>query len=267
MKILQQENILMPEHENKSPIHQREKHHERSKNYYHVSSTDLINKMTDHGFRLVGASKAKTRKEDLKGFEKHVMIFSKSDFKIDNENTMNIMLTNSHDGRSSLKFNIGIYRTVCANGLIVGDDLYQRSVNHLQATTENIDQNIIELTKTAPNIFEKVNTMRSTSVKNIDLGEMMAQSLIARFGKEKIILPSAEIFKPQRLGDFGDDIYTYYNIIQEKMIRGGFRYRDVDIDMMRKGQADAIKVKTAQPIRSITTSQQINKDLWKTWAA
>jgi len=263
MKILQQENI----NDQTSAIHQTNKHHDRSDKYNHVNSLDLISRLEHHGFQLVGASTAKTRKADLKGFEKHVMVFSRDDLKIDNENNMNLMLTNSHDGRSSLKFNIGVYRTVCANGLVVGDDLFQRSVNHLQATTENIDQNIIELTEIAPSIFEKVSNMRSTSVKDIDLGEMMADSLIARFGKEKIILPPADIFKPQRLGDFGDDIYTYYNIVQEKMIRGGFRYRDVDIDLMRKGDRDAIRTKTAQPIRSITTSQQINKDLWKTWAA
>jgi hypothetical protein len=61
-----------------------------------------------------------------------------------------------------------------------------------------------------------------------------------------------EILQPRRIEDQGDDLWKVFNVVQEKMIRGGVSYSSP------KG-----KVRSAREINNIVASNSINTKLWE----
>ena len=106
-----------------NPIYATAKGTNTSDNFKFQDSQVIINALQSSGFYLDDTSIGNPRKDENKGFQKHLMIFRSGwgETKIDDNNELTILVQNAHNGTSSVRFSIGIYRAVCANGLIVGD--------------------------------------------------------------------------------------------------------------------------------------------------
>jgi hypothetical protein len=60
--------------------------------------------------------------------------------------------------------------------------------------------------------------------------------------------------QPLRQGDTSSDVYTVFNVLQEKVIRGGFEYT--------KTENDSSKILSFRALKSITDQERVNKQLF-----
>lgn len=223
-----------------------------SSKYQNADSRKIIEQLGFHGFELKDTSFGPVRNQAKQGFQKHIMIFEKAGCKIDDENSMHLLVTNSHDKSSSLKFNIGVFRTVCANGLVVGDNYFEYSIRHIgDGFLDRIDQGIKEVTETLPLIAEQVNAMKSYILTDNQVMELKDKTAEIR-GLE---VYSPETIRSMRPKDQGNSLYNVFNVCQEKLIRGGIRYFTTD-------EQDLPKQSVTREIKSIGTKNQYNKQLW-----
>jgi hypothetical protein len=96
-----------------------------SKHYTHIPTSQVIDDMKTLGWGVIDAKEVKARKEV--GFQKHLIVFRNPDIIIQGADTVypQILLTNSHDGKNSFSFAVGLYRLVCENGLVICDQKFE----------------------------------------------------------------------------------------------------------------------------------------------
>ena len=213
-----------------NPIYATAKGTNTSDNFKFQDSQVIINALQSSGFYLDDTSIVNPRKDENKGFQKHLMIFRSGwgETKIDDGNELTILVQNAHNGTSSVRFSIGIYRAVCANGLIVGDTLHEYRVNH---RGKDFERNIIEAIASVRHRFTEikyvVGKMQNTELSYKDMRRLAFDALKVRLGKQFEFLKRCRIEQliyTRRVEDSTHDLYTAFNKIQENVMRGGIFY-------------------------------------------
>lgn len=229
--------------------------------YKHQDSRELMNILESKGFYLNTVGVARTRKEEKRGFQKHTMMFFNDDLMIDSENRIVALVTNSHSGDSSIRINLGVYRLVCSNGLVVGDNMLEWRVPHRGKTfREKIAASIDELVAAAPEIKRRVIKMQSIKLSVEAIKELEQFAIDKRLANVKNLTEYKKGFHARRYEDQGDDLYRVFNRIQERLIGGGIQYKTLTID--EQGNA-IIKRHTTRRITSLSEVIDLNKELWQ----
>ena len=170
-----------------------------------------------------------------------------------------IILTNSHDGFNSFKFILGLVRLICSNGLVLcSDEMVNMSIRHINYDFETLRQIVATAIEQVPNIVNTMNTMKNTVLSEDDKKELATAVVKIRKDmddSQKLDIDEAtimDILNPVREEDKSDDLWTVFNICQEKMIKGG--YQSV-------GKND--KVRKQRRITSIKKDIDYNQRLWE----
>lgn len=140
-----------------------------------------------------------------------------------------IILTNSHDGFNSFKFILGLVRLICSNGLVLcSDEFANLSIRHINYTFETLRTVVTDIVGKVPYVVNTMNDMKNTIISDDNKKELA--TAVVKIRKEiddnqRIELDEAtimDILMPVREEDKGDDLWTVFNVCQEKMIKGGF---------------------------------------------
>lgn len=138
---------------------QTEKHHSRSEKYSVVQTGEIIKQFEKAGFTWQLIAKEKPRKADYRGFETHVLAFEHPELTLgdglDKEMKPRLYLRNSYHGRSRLRFDFGLIRFYCLNGLVLGSIFESFMRKHIGITQAEVDGILDEsrgyyMTKIAP---------------------------------------------------------------------------------------------------------------------
>jgi len=133
---------------------------ELSGRYGFVDTAAAISILNDHGWNPVRAVQKPSRLSENIPFQDHMISFAATDNN-DRENQPNIILYNSHNGKSALKLFIGVYRMLCSNGIIAGDSLFESKMRH-SATTANGFSNLIQSqSDNVPALMDKIDGMQN----------------------------------------------------------------------------------------------------------
>jgi len=230
--------------------------HLGSKNFGFVSSERLAGMLESHGLTLnkVIEMKIRKNKEIRQGYQKHRMLF---DTKIEtSDGKLQLLVTNSHEGSSSLKFQLGFFRYVCSNGLVIGSTILEPvTVRHTIANVEKIHSVVLDVVAQAEKVIESIEKMKS---KNLNLEEIKALEIKALelrgYNKEKHgeVIP---LFTAKRAEDLSKDAFTVLNVIQENMLRTGFEIENNTGKMVK-----------LRAIKSLDEQNRINAELWDIFA-
>ena len=232
---------------------------EVSKHYTHIPTTKVINDMRTLGWDVVDVKEVKARKAKTRGVQKHMVVFRNPDVVINGEDGdtvfPQILLTNSHDGKNAFTFTAGLFRLICENGLVISTTQFEDvKMRHMGYTFEDLQANIREMVEKLPLTVESMNRM-----KEIEMGEKAAldfakRALETRFDEKqmnRIQVDLNELLKPVREEDFGKDVWSIFNVVQEKIIEGDFQY------------IAGSKVRKARRVKNFNQDQKINKELFE----
>lgn len=229
-----------------------------SKQYSPISTMDIIDILSLDEWYVTQAVEVKCRNTDNRGYQKHMLKFQNKDLMLGEEN-LQAVLTNSHDGKSSYKFMLGIYRLICSNGLVVGDTFEELCVRHVglkQDMVINASQKLLEF---APNLATNINQF-----KQIELSPR-EQEIYAGSAK-MILLPKKEDYDasqltPERLlrarrydDRKNNSLWHIYNRVQENVIKGGIK--TVHYEGYKR------KTKTSRRVKAIDKNIKLNRALW-----
>ena len=236
-----------------------------SEKYKHISTSALMQQFYHNGFELVGVSANAVRNSTKRGFQKHVSILTRPDLKIDDENQLQLLLTNAHDGSCSLRFNIGIYRFVCANGMVVGDTFFDYRVRHQGDNfIEKVQTGIEETLRVMPMVAQRMKEMQSMKLTPQQISELCQETAKIRLNNVSnlVSIDHATIGSVKRKEDIADDLYTVFNRCQESLIRGGIKYSYRNTKWKGLNGVSEIKTSRTRQIKSATASMELNKKLW-----
>lgn len=230
-----------------------------SQKYGFIPTIEVVRGLRTAGFHPVKASQVKNRTEERRDFGKHLIRFRhESNLAATKGDGLfsEIVLVNSHDGSTSYQLRAGVYRLVCSNGLIVGDDCFSRRIKH--------HGNVVEKVVEAANDLIEISPISVTKAKEWSEIPLQLEHKIA-FAEAAATLkwnpqeidekPFSQISKglltPKRYDDHKNDLWTTFNVIQENMIQGGVRYR-----------TDAGSRQRTREVGSVSENVRLNTSLW-----
>tara|TARA_Y100000385_G_scaffold202261_1_gene209534 strand:- start:710 stop:1507 length:798 start_codon:yes stop_codon:yes gene_type:complete len=227
-----------------------------SKHYTHIPTSTVIEDMDKLGWGVVDVQQVKARKGV--GFQKHLLVFRNPDVVIngDDGDTVfpQILLTNSHDGKNAFTFTAGLFRLVCANGLVISTQEFENvKMRHMGYTFEDLQVKIKEMVERLPLTVESMNKMKTTVVEEKEALEFAKKALTTRFTKEQIKvfkIDLNELITPVRSEDEGSDVWSLFNVVQEKIITGDFTYKV------------GVKERKAREIKNFSQDLMVNKKLF-----
>lgn len=233
-----------------------------SEKYVHATTIDVVRDMEKLGWHPVEAKQCKTRKgsSGIRSF--HMIAFENPDVKItrgdQTEAMVRVILTNSHDGFNSFKFMCGIYRFICSNGLVVSDmEFANISIRHINYDFNELKGVVAGMLDRIPQVVMTMNTMTNITLTNEQKVELAKETYRIRKGiadDEKFDVDDEtikSILEPVREEDEKNDLWTVFNVCQEKMIKGGFVVKN------KKG-----KTRKQRSITSIKKDLDFNERLW-----
>lgn len=140
--------------------------------------------------------------------------------------TINIL--NSHNATSALQLRLGIYRLVCANGLMVGDDWAGFKVIHRDSLVRDVTERVAELTDRIPAMAQNVSRMQSVVLDGDEAKRLITSIVNLRYPDIQVSDIKPFSVRPRREGDLEHDLFTVFNRAQELLIHGGVQFIGMD---------------------------------------
>jgi hypothetical protein len=201
-----------------------------SEKYSHIPTYKIIEDMQLLGWGVTDVKEVKARKNA--GFQKHLLVFRNNDIMIDGKDGdivfPQVLLTNSSDGKNAFTFRAGLFRLVCSNGLVVStQDFADMKIRHMGYDFEELQKTINTMVEKLPLTVESMNKFKQTQLDEAQIIEFAKKALETRFSEDeikRIKVDYSELVKPTRKEDEGNDLWSVFNVIQEKVIDGGFEY-------------------------------------------
>lgn len=239
-----------------------------SDRYIQANTMTVIEDLAKLGWFPVQAKQCRNKKgsSGIRSF--HIIAFQNPDVKIvktlDNGETEvdaypRIILTNSHDGFNAFKFMVGMFRLVCSNGLVCGEEMLNMSIRHINYNFEELRKIVANAIEQVPNIVNTMNQMRTIIPTEEQKVALATEVLKIRKGvaPEEVIEVDnnviEDILTPVREEDKTQDLWTIFNICQEKMIKGGF-----------SAPSRKSRKRKQRAITSIKKDMEYNQRLWQT---
>ena len=236
---------------------------EVSKHYTHIPTNQVINDMRELGWGVIGAKQVAARKNATKGYQKHMIIFRHPDLLVEGQDGDNvwpqIIMTNSHDGKNSFTFQAGMYRLVCSNGLVIADQEFgSMKIRHMGYDFDTLRETINEMVEKLPLTVESMNKFKQTELTQPQKYDLARKALATRFKmreNQKVDqvyrIDLDEFLKPVRKEDAGNDLWSVFNLVQEKVVEGDFEY------------VSGVKMRKARKIKNFKQDLDVNQKLFE----
>jgi hypothetical protein len=228
-----------------------------SEKYTHIPTAKVVEDMELLGWGVVDAKEVKARKGI--GFQKHLLVFRNNDLQITSENGdtvwPQILLTNSHDGKNAFTFTAGLFRLICENGMVISTQQFEKmKIRHMGYSFEELQVTIRSMVEKLPLTVEALNKFKSVELGQEQALEFAKKAITTRFSEEEIEsvnIDFEELLRPTRKEDEGQDLWSVYNVVQEKIIHGMFNY------------SSGVKVRKARKIKNFEQDMKINEQLFE----
>lgn len=234
-----------------------------SKNYGFIDTKIVQYELEKLGFILEKTVINKVRKPEKLGYQRHRLVFNHPDFFIDPSNKFQLLVQNSHDGSESLRLNLGVYRLICANGLIKGDTKFSIKIKHSKNSINEFLRNIEFFISQINTEKDKIVAMQNKQLNKDQINDLKNKVFDLKFGQfivdktkenKKVIVELDTIDTIRRIEDQNNDLYSVLNRIQESIIRGGIKYQ---IE-----QNNTVKNFSTRKVNSIKENTRLNQELF-----
>jgi hypothetical protein len=226
-------------------------------NYKLAKTSTLIDKVRSLGFNVDKFIALKTRKIERRGYQKHRVLFSSEALSTEHksEGKLQLLMTNSHDGSSSVVFQLGFFRFICSNGLVAGQMVGEPiRVRHIgKDFDDKLEQAVIQVVARAKLLDEAINKLKNVKLTNEQVKELELKATQIRYQDKEIVDVQ---FPIRRVEDQGNGLFEVYNRIQEGLTRGGARLTVVN-NLTKKVENKAIR-----KINSFVNDDAINTQLF-----
>jgi hypothetical protein len=236
-----------------------------TKRYSFIQTNEIVENIMSLGWDL---HSAKQNGADLSS-RHHVRFTNESmgyfDLKGDKVKPQ-IILDNSHNRGSSAQIHMGLFRLVCTNGLVVAVPGMYTGVKfrHMGVDREELRKMLDAAAEQYKIIGEHIGDMQEVKMSD-DKSEQFAIAAIARREPHLFINEDGtinvtkltastnpkEILTPIRGEDKADNLWTVFNVVQEKMVKGGYnRLTSSGRHSTTRGMTNAVR------------NVEYNKEIW-----
>ncbi|ACB77731.1 DUF932 domain-containing protein [Opitutus terrae] len=242
-----------------------------SSRYTFVSTAQVVDLLRGEGWEPVKANQQRVRLENRQGFQMHELRFAR---RADLENASfaigdvrpELILQNAHDGTRAYRIDAGLYRLVCRNGLTVADaDFAHVAIRHVDVSAEKFAAAAQAVAENTPRVMEVIARWQAVALTPLARHSFAARAMALRWDSAQPVtrlLRPDQLLAPARYGDQATDLWTTFNVVQERLCRGGLRYAG-HIPAAEGAVFPTHYLRnTTRPVGGLTEGQRLNKALW-----
>ena len=233
-----------------------------SSKYAFIPTTRALAVLADHGWQPVQAIEARTRKEELNGFQKHAIRLTNTRF---NQELMvgstipQILLTNSHAGTAAFELSLALFEKVCSNGLIVSRGTTEQvRVTHRGYADEAMESALLSVIPGVEPVLQMTDEFKRLQLTEGERQAFAAAAIELRWNGEEFAVDSQSVIRPRRSAESAPTLWNTYNVAQEAIIRGGVMQRDV-----RSGSKTYGRTTRSRKIGGLDENIRLNRALWR----
>jgi len=225
-----------------------------SEKYKSTDDIAVVKQLNDAGWFVSSYKQVKAHDSAKQQFKGYQATYTNQNFpSLNNEGSLTLVQRNSKDGLKPFTFNIGFYRIVCTNGLIVGKDLFTPvHVKHIGDLPGQVKEIVHQATNVLPNVYERVNAMQDRVLTDDEALELASKAAQLRFDDKNTINPFS-LLLTRRHADQGNSLWKVFNRVQENLINSNRFFKVTDTNG---------KKRAARNIKDIELSYKINTNLW-----
>ena len=224
-----------------------------SPQFVHIRTADVVRALYDAGFAASRVQQKKARTVEAMATTRHLLCFRKAEsfteLKVDSY-IPEVVIVTAHDGTTAYRLLGGMYRVICANGLIVGSTVYGINVAHKGDVARGVVEASLKIVDSMAEMEDVVARMRSHALAYERAMGFAEHAMDIRYGDERPFQAS-ELLVTRRLEDKGHDLWTTYNVVQENLMKGG-----------QEGLTATGRRSTSRAINRVTKDVIYNQKLW-----
>ena len=224
-----------------------------SNKYTFISTSTVLDDMSKLGWEPFSASQRKSRKHEDAMFTKHLIRLRNKEVGNVGDSIPEVVLTNSHDGRNAFTLHAGLFRLVCSNGLVIADTTFEQvKIKHQWYNFDEIRKIMDGMLEVVPKVVSQVQNLNLISLSDEQQIDFASKSLLTRYPKGNENLNVEDLLSPVRQGDRGNELWKIFNVVQEKLVKGGLVFNNKKEKMQK-----------LRPITNIDRRIDVNKKLWE----
>lgn len=217
--------------------------------YTFVPTNEILENFDREGWQVYSA-----KQQSLGMYNRHELRLRNGDLPMVGDTFVEAIIRNSHDGSTLFSVSAGLHRLVCSNGLTVptsvADSIRVRHMNFDLGTVRMITDTFAQR---LPMIDRSVSKMMNIEINDKQKSDFAQKATLIRWEKGSLPkLSVQELLKPNRMDDEGNTVWKVFNVIQEKMVRGGTQYKTA------KGRTTSLKM-----LKDFQSINNINTKLWE----
>lgn len=230
--------------------------HDVSDRYAFLNTREIAVQLWDQGWMPTYAGEQRANKLENKGFTRHTVRWSNPDFNLGNER-IELVGVNSHNRSAAFAFYCGVFRMVCANGMITQSaDYGQFKVKHVGDIESQVQEAIDGIAQNANLIAGNIDTMKAIELTPDEQGVFARTAHTYIYGDNTAPIEPERLLTARRIEDKGNDLWSTFNRVQENVLKGGLRGH------IRNPRTGRIGRRTTRPVKSISKDVKLNKALW-----
>ncbi len=238
--------------------------------YRRYSTMEVVQSLNGLGWLPVMAQEQRVNLPEKSGFQKHMIRFRHQDMELTNVGDVaaEMILMNSHDGRSSYQIMAGLIRFACLNGLIVSEGQFGAiKVRHVGYDPQDVIEATAEVTKNVPALMGQVREFKALPMSFEESRAFAESALILKYaededkvekrdndlviGERSFNLPS--LLSVRRSSDTNSNLWGTFNTVQEKLVAGG---------RFEKSEKSYSGRKKVRAISGLCENVRVNRGLW-----
>lgn len=235
--------------------------------YVMADTETIIDDMAKLGWGVVDCKQQRNnpKKPSCRSF--HMVVFQNPNIYIEKEDENGnktidcyprIIVQNSHDGYNAFKFMCGLFRLVCSNGLVIATETFENvCVKHVNYTFDELRRIVAQSVSKIEETMKVMDKMESTILTEEQKSELATTALRIRKNDDTLEVDKDtidDILEPTRTEDEGNNLWSVFNLIQEKMMRGDFSLTNTK---------NPKKVRKARPITGVAKDLDFNTKFFK----
>jgi len=225
-------------------------HESRGERYSFIPTIQVIDGLRAEGFEPYEVRQTRVRDESKREHTKHLVRLRHASALASKDEVPEIILLNSHDGSSSYRLFAGVFRFICANGLIAGDVIDDVRVRHSGNIVDDVIEGSYRVLETASHIADRIESYKAISLSESEQTVFANAALTLRWGDNPPIV-AGSVLRAKRYGDVKADLWTTFNRVQENMIKGGIA-----------GRSSTGRQVRTRAVGGVTENVKLNRALW-----
>lgn len=218
--------------------------------YLFVPTGEIVAAMRKEGFEVVQALQSSSRIEGKQEFTKHLLRFALPQAQQVNGSLPELVLINSHDGTSSYRLMMGMFRMICQNGLLMASNVIEDlRFRHSKSLSDEIIEGTGTLVREIPRVNDQIEQLSSIQLKPHEMAAFATAAHALRWDGNAPVEP-AKLLNVRRLEDKAPDLYTTLNVVQENIMKGGL-----------SGYTATKKRTTTRAVQGVTENVRLNQAL------